>query len=632
ALCLLMPNLAAAGSESGKRHFQEGLRYEELQQWELAAQQFALAVAVAPDNAEYKLHYRRALQQASLINLKRGDDLAAQSDYAAAYSAYRSAWSYDPGNEISRLKMERMVVQVKAQASGLRPEKIAQSGNFRPTSTEVQVATKPRSRDLVRNISFKAARFKAVVANLGRQLKINVVFDTSVRDRPIDIDLTEVTVSTALDIILRTNKCSFEQVDRRTILVYADNPANRLRFEKLLAKVFYLKNINGNQVRPIVQAMLPPGRVIQILDRGGAKGGNLLIVKATRRELQLIGDLISAIDKNRNEVMMEIEIYEVNNGVTTRIGQQLTAAPDYSAGIPQFGLQGLGGFGYAAIQNGALFGLPTTSLSLFQNNGHSRLLYKTQIHALDGQKNVTKVGQSVPVRVGSTIGSRNSLLAAVANFAVRTAGSNSLATNGLVDNIQYRDAGLVIEAKPTVTSEGDVEVEMKFETSNVATSGGTGTDPLTPTFTTRSLKTTARMRDGVTVVVAGINQNQNSNTRSGVPVVGMIPLLGRLFSQPNQQDNQSDIIITVTPHLKRSQGLNQDDYLARIAGSRQSGPYPSIEEVLRQAQQEEEQERRLIGQRIPVRMLPLNSTLNPVPVEEATVPAANYDHRRPAHE
>src|SRR5262249_18507152 len=116
---------------------------------------------------------------------------------------------------------------------------------------------------------------------------------------------------------------------------------------------------------------------------------------------------------------------------------------------------------------------------------------------------------------------------------------------GGIDSIQYQDGGLGIEAKPMITNEGYVEVQMKFETSDVLT----GSDPLNPIFTQRSLNTVARIQDNVTSIVAGVNQETKGDSRSGLPVVGMLPILGRLFTAPRQSASQNDIIITVTPHI-----------------------------------------------------------------------------------
>src|SRR5499425_2900171 len=118
SLCLLLPGAALADGKDGKKNFKEGMKYEQPQQWDMAAQRFALALSAEPNNPEYKVHYLQALNRATLMYITRGDALVDQNDYSGAYNAYRQAWSYDPGNEISKFKMERMIELQKAQASG----------------------------------------------------------------------------------------------------------------------------------------------------------------------------------------------------------------------------------------------------------------------------------------------------------------------------------------------------------------------------------------------------------------------------------------------------------------------------------------------------------------------------------
>src|SRR5215475_10936197 len=123
SLCLLLlPGAALAdgkdGSGNGKKNYKEGLKYEQLQQWDMAAQKFALALSAEPNNPEYKVHYLQALQRASQMYVTRADALADQNDFAGAYVAYRQAFNYDPGNEIAKFKMERMLELQKAQLTG----------------------------------------------------------------------------------------------------------------------------------------------------------------------------------------------------------------------------------------------------------------------------------------------------------------------------------------------------------------------------------------------------------------------------------------------------------------------------------------------------------------------------------
>jgi general secretion pathway protein D len=656
SLCLLLPGAALADGKDGKKNFKEGMKYEQTQQWDMAAQRFALALSAEPNNPEYKVHYLQALQRASLMYITRGDALAEQNDLAGAYIAYRQAYNYDPGNEISKFKMERMLEMQKAQANGTSEQVKynVKTAAVTPASNDIQLANKPRARgDVATNVKFTGTQLKSAIKSLTEPLKLNVVFDDSIRNDPVTIEMNDVTVSRALDIVLMQKKLAFEQVDRRTIFIYPDNVNNRPRFEKLLIKTFYLNNVSAQTVKNILSQMLPPGRQAATVDAMGGSGGspsgsNVLIVKATPAELQLVQDLINNVDKNKNEVVLDIEIYEVGNDSLTQIGNQFATSPvqavantyntdgsvkstftTQSPSLGNLGGVGLGiinGLGNNAIGGnlfspflggiGTLVGFPPSQLSLLQSQGKSKLLHKTQIHVLDGGENETKVGRSVPVRLGTTVpgygigfGGLNGVNGV--NNGANNGGIAQNLANGLAaglgglggfgglgngfDSIQYRDVGLVIKAKPNITQEGYVEIKMNFESSDVVASGS-DVQNLTPTFTQRSLSTVARIQDGVTAVVAGVNQDVKNNARAGLPVFGMLPLVGRLFATPRQETRQTDVIITVTPHIVRSAGITANDYLAHVGPPQQGGMNQSIDDVINRAQVEEEQEQRLIAQ------------------------------------
>src|SRR5262245_40938128 len=336
SLCLLLPGAALADGNNGKKNFKEGMKYEQQQQWDMAAQRFALALSAEPNNPEYKVHYLQALTRASLMYVTRGDALADQNDFAGAYVAYRQAFSYDPGNEIAKFKMERMLEMQKAQVSGTS-EQInynTKTGAVKPVSNQIQLANQPRARgEIATNVKFTGTPFKQAIKSLSEPLKLNVVFDDSIRNQEtVTIEMNEVTVAKALDIVLLQKKYAFEQVDRRTIFIYPDNVNNRPRFEKLLIKTFYLNNISAQTVKNVLAQMLPPGRQAAAGDAmggscGSPSGSNVLIVKAAPAELQLVQDLISNIDKNKNEVVLDIEIYEVGNDSLTQIGNQFVTSP-----------------------------------------------------------------------------------------------------------------------------------------------------------------------------------------------------------------------------------------------------------------------------------------------------------------
>ncbi len=591
AVCLCLPGAVFGGGKSGKKNFKEGAKHESAEQWDLAAEQYALAVVAEPDNAEYRLRLLRAAQMASLMFAARGDLLEAKGDHAGAYNAYARAFTYDQTNETARIKMARMLEQQRAQSGLGEPTRYnPRNGNLRPVSNEIRTPqTQPRS-DVLQRIEFnEGASLKLVILNLARQLNLNVVFDESFKDiNKFSLSLGDVTTAKALDILLLQTKHIFEQLDRRTIMIYADNPANRLRLEKLLVKTFYLSNADLNETRAIVQANLGVQRQVQV-----SKQLNALVVRATAPELAVAQAIIDSLDKNRSEVVLDVNIYEVSNSTSLEIGNQLATAGLATTTGTASSLSDLGGLGRAGVSAiagslfgfggsaSALLGMPTSSLSLLQSKGKSRLLANTQIHALDGENNQTVVGRSVPVRLGTSY-----LI-----YGATTGTNNN--TTGTVDNIQYRDVGLVIDVTPVITNEGYVQVKMKLESSNVEASGSDST--LTPTFTKRSLTTVSRVQDGVTAVVAGVKQDNKGDSRATIPVIGMVPILGRLFTTPKQTSSQSDIVITVTPHIIRPAEIKPEDHLARYSGTQQSGLTQSIEDVIFRAQAEDEQERRLIS-------------------------------------
>src|SRR5262249_41036964 len=144
-VCLSLPGAAFGGGKSGKKYFKEGVRYESVEQWDLAAEQYALAVSDEPGNAEYRLRFLRATQMASLMFTARGDLLEAKADYAGAYNAYARAFTYDQTNETARIKMGRMLDQQRAK-EGLGGEATRynpRNGNLTPVSNEIQSAQRP---------------------------------------------------------------------------------------------------------------------------------------------------------------------------------------------------------------------------------------------------------------------------------------------------------------------------------------------------------------------------------------------------------------------------------------------------------------------------------------------------------
>ena len=602
----------------GKKSFAEGIKFEKRLQWELAHKNFIEALSAEPDNPEYRLHMRRAAQNAAMQISRQGDSLFSQKEYLAATQAYRQAYALDENNEEARNKFQQSLQKINTPKD-------------EPATPEnaVRVMTREEKPFLVKDINqqiyFNNANLRQVIEMMANNMGLNVMFDDSFRDeQKFQLKLKDISMARALDQVLIQTKHTFEQTDRRTIMIYQDTLQNRQRIEQLMFKTFYLSNTDATEARTIVQAVI--GQHRQVLP---IKNLNAIVVRDTFRNLQMVQALLDSIDKNRSEVVVDVDIYEVSRSTSTEIGNQL-ATTGIGVSTTQNGANGqpvtntktsaalsnLGGIGRAGIAAiagtagapflggvGTIIGLPPSTLSLLKSKSNSKLLASTQIHALDGEKNQTKVGRSVPVRIGSVYPG----IAVVGQ-------PNNNAGFGNIDNIQYKDVGLIIDVTPSVSNEGYVQIKMKLESSSVENASVELN--LTPTFSQRSLDTIARVQDGKTAVVAGVKQESNGDSRASIPVIGMVPILGRLFSTPRENSNLTDIIITVTPHIIRSPNLQPQDFKARMGGNFLTGVSLSIEDILLNAQSEDDRERQLRGGSS------LNAYASPAQGNQRTIPVS----------
>ena len=613
-----------ADTRKAKKNFNEGTKYEGEEKWDLATQSFLLAIAADPNNPEYRLHATTAGAKASLMFAKRGDAFATEGDYGSAYSAYKQAYAYDQTNEIALVKMTRMFELQKAQSSGeAAPGYNVQNGNYIRTSADIATPQprQSRSKDVASTVTYKDIPLKEVIKNIARQLDLNVMFDDSFRDVPkFSLELRNTSLARALDLVMVQNKLIFEQMDRRTILIYFDNPTNRQRFERQMIKTFYVTNAKLEDAQRAVQQMLQGGATGVIRQIVTAPNMNALIIRATPEELRMVQDVIDSIDKNKAEVAIDVEIYEVTHDTMLQLGNQVavspgavtlpgtlnsrgTLTPVQGNGVGLSALGGLGQFATSALVGnvfgvgsglGTMLGVPSTSLSLLQSKDNAKLLNRVNVHALDGQSNKTNVGRRIPISLGSQLpsvvgtGQQNVVGGGLSNGLSSLGGyGNSYAT------IQYQDVGLNIDVTPIITNEGYIELKMTLESSSAIPSSTAGSE-LTPQISQRKLQTVSRILDGRTAVVAGVQQQTKNDGRKTIPVIGMIPILGRFITTPNETTSMSDIVITVTPHIIRAPQIERKDHLAKESGTG-LGNAISVEQVLMRAQDDDDQDRRIIA-------------------------------------
>src|SRR5215213_5894678 len=592
ALSLLSLPITAFGRK-GDKNFKRGMDYEKQQQWDKAAQEYTLAVAADPSNMEYQLHFRRASFNASQTYMQQGRSLSERGDFVGAYNAFRQAYGYDSVNELAVSEMERMlrlqaVKEGRATPTGQKVGESSEGGTFTPANGQAaQDLGTPREQQL-RVVDVKGD-LKQLIRSLAEQLNLNVIFDRQsfAQSRPVDISLKDVTTAQALDYLFLQEGLFFQKLSRRTILV-ADQ-ARRPQYQQLVLRTFYLSNMKPADARTLVQQAIPPsvGRPQTIVVPDEAT--NSLTVRDTAENVRLIGDLLQSIDKDRAEVVMDVSIYEISKSDLMQLGNQIGTGNFNIGGSPGFALltdnavvNGSQGRGVnLGITNptalAAALVLPPSILTAFQSKNNTKLIASTQVHAFNGEESTARIGQRVPVQTAQAY-----------PFGVQTGTpqpntGNPFGTGGF-PVINYEPTGLTLKFTPQVFPNLDVQVKMNIESKDVL--GGSGGD-LMPTFTERTITGTARVQNNRTMMLASVSQDVETHGRQGLPFLGGLPILGRLFTSPTRDNRTIDIVISVTPRVLRAPAVTPRDEEMRPSGTLQSPTTGSLAEMIREADRED---------------------------------------------
>ena len=632
AICLLGAPLTAFAKKKGEKNFKKGMEHETAQQWEQAAQEFTLALAANPSDTEYRLHYQRSIFNASQFLMQRGRSLMENKDYIGAYNAFRQAYAYDPVNQLAQQEMTRAMrfYNERDQPEGEMNDGKAKPGNmqvrptaYRPDKAAPRDNSVPRAEELS-TFEYNDRDLKWVIGFLADRLGLNVIFDpeTFRQQKNITMKLRNITTGQALDYLFLQEGLFFQKLSRRTILVA--NQTRRAQFQQLVLKTFYLSNAKPEDARALIQQAIPPNQgrpsTIVLVD----KDTNSLTVRDTAENIRLIENLIASIDKDRAEVVMDVQIYEISKRDLLQIGNQVGSS-DSARPLTLGGTTGVSranfGTGQVSQIAGISGGLPTAlaaaillpsmTLTAFQNKGDTKLLASTQIHAFNNEESQARIGERVPVQTASSFPA----------FSNPNSGGNNNGNNnfGGFPVIQYEPIGLTLKFTPIVYPNLDVQVKMNIESKDV---GGTS---LTPTFSERTISGTARIQNNRTMLLASVAQNRQADGRAGLPFLSGLPIFGRLFSAPQKSSSQVDIVIAVTPRVLRAPSITPEDLEMRDSGTLQMPTSGQIAFLVQEAEREEAQ---IAAATKAAQPQAVNAAINPsetvsfVPAERAVTPPA----------
>jgi general secretion pathway protein D len=326
-------------------------------------------------------------------------------------------------------------------------------------------------------------------------------------------------------------------------------------------KVIYLRYADANKVAEMLKNM-DSGKRDQDAQGGVKKVQaqtqvqadetlNALIIRAPLSEMGWMEEIVRQLDIRRAQVLIEAAIVEVSGGDSAALGVQWASLNKNKAvgGISFSNLgtnldgiiSAISGLGTANLADGISLaaGEQNTAgdkgfgalLQAITASSNSNLLSTPSIMTLDNEEAEIVVGQNVPFVTGSTT-------------------NTNTGTSNPFQTISREDVGLTLKVVPQINEGNVVRLQIEQEVSSVVPSSEAiqSSDLIT---NKRAIKTTILANDGETIVLGGLIQDDFTESEQRVPVLGRIPLLGRLFKSKNTVNVKRNLLVFLKPRIMR---------------------------------------------------------------------------------
>lgn len=277
----------------------------------------------------------------------------------------------------------------------------------------------------------------------------------------------------------------------------------------------------GKDVNPVFNA----GGIRIVADAAN----NAVLVYSTQAEYESVLPMIKRLDSLPNQVLIEATIAEVTLTDELKFGLRWY----FEAGNFSFKLSDVATGAVGATNPGfsLLFSAGETKIALnaLSSITDVNVISSPNLMVLDNRKAVLQIGDQVPIATES---------------AVDTSSDNTV-----VNSIELKDTGIILSVTPRVNDSGRVILDITQEVSDVVRTTTSGID--SPTIRQRKVTTTVVVNDGDSLALGGLIQKRDDVTKSQVPVLGDVPIVGNLFKHKEDTERRTELLILITPHVIR---------------------------------------------------------------------------------
>ena len=542
--------------------------------WDSAVDFYQQALQDDPGNHRYRIQLGRAMQRAARLHLAQAQTFESKDQLPSALAEYHRASEYDPANGQIIAMASALERRLRALVEASRPPSPIEQLREQVRRREEQPLLNPASNDPL-NFQFSNAGLRDILDFIGGATGINVTYDQQFQDRAYSVRLEGVTIEEALDHILMANQAFYKILNSRGLIIIPDTPQKRAQYEEQVIRTFFVSNADVTELATLLtQVVRAPTLAVQpqIVPNATA---NTITIRATTAVANIIERVISANDKPRAEIVVDVEILEINRERARQFGLDLT---QYSVGAlfspssaPPTGTgpNGVSGSTFNAnlLSEGVspsdfYLAVPAAIIKFLETDSETRLIAKPQLRGQEGAQLTLNLGDDIPVPSTSF---------------------TPIATGGVAVNpltsFEYRAVGVNIIMTPRVTYDNEIILDLEVENSTLGANIDVAGQPL-PTFGTRRVITRLRLRDGESNLLAGLLREEDRRSLRGFPGILHLPILRQLFSANDNSVSSTDIIMLLTPRIVRTHGLTEEDLRPIYIGTQQNmgvtGPPPLI--------------------------------------------------------
>jgi type IV pilus assembly protein PilQ len=389
------------------------------------------------------------------------------------------------------------------------------------------------------------ASIPEILDEVSKQMNISI-FQYGDLKGSINAQANKLTLEQFLNLILSSHDYTFKNSNG----IYLVGPKdNKLLVSSRLIKLDHLK-VDG------ILEMLPK-KSMEKAEYKIIKEHNAILINGSQDIISEIEEIIKQLDRPIPQILIDVLVVDYNYQDIREISVEAgltggTLDSGYTSGdkwFPEVNIY-VGGKTFNKYLNkvGNYFGVSNIgqlpddfylTVKALEKTGKANIRSKPQIATLNGYPADITIGQTqyyilntqTPIRDPSQV------------YIQET------------QQFQTIEANITVKITPWVSASGEITVEIHPEFNNPI---GQFTADVPPTIQRRALNSTVRLQDGETILLGGLIQSAETETISKLPILGSLPLIGRLFQNKSHQNTKSELIIYVTPHLSYGDELSID--------------------------------------------------------------------------